>query len=57
MFSLPILAALAFMAVVTSFISGIFGMAGGMLLIGFLLMVLPVAGRHGVPRRHPDRGQ
>jgi len=42
MFSLPILAALAFMAVVTSFISGIFGMAGGMLLIGFLLMVLPV---------------
>ena len=42
MFSLPILAALAFMAVVTSFISGIFGMAGGMLLIGFLLVVLPV---------------
>jgi len=42
MFSLPILAALAFMAVVTSFISGIFGMAGGMLLIGFMLMVLPV---------------
>ena len=30
------------MAVVTSFISGIFGMAGGMLLIGFLLMILPV---------------
>jgi uncharacterized membrane protein YfcA len=42
MFSLPILAALAVVAVVTSFISGIFGMAGGMLLIGFLLMVLPV---------------
>jgi uncharacterized membrane protein YfcA len=42
MFSLPILAALAVMAVVTSFISGIFGMAGGMLLIGFLLVVLPV---------------
>ena len=42
MFSLPILAALAVMAVVTSFISGIFGMAGGMLLIGFLLMFLPV---------------
>ena len=42
MFSLPVLAALAVVAVVTSFISGIFGMAGGMLLIGFLLMLLPV---------------
>jgi uncharacterized protein len=41
-FSLPILAALAVVAVVTSFISGIFGMAGGMLLIGFLLAMLPV---------------
>src|SRR4051812_49515890 len=42
MFTLPILAALAVVAVVTSFISGIFGMAGGMLLIGFLLVLLPV---------------
>ena len=42
MFSLPLLVALAAVAVVTSFISGIFGMAGGMLLIGFLLLVLPV---------------
>ena len=42
MFSLPILAALAAVAVVTSFVSGIFGMAGGMLLIGFLLVFLPV---------------
>src|ERR1051325_11117763 len=42
MFTLPVLAALAVVAVVTSFISGIFGMAGGMLLIGFLLMILPV---------------
>jgi uncharacterized membrane protein YfcA len=42
MFTLPVLAALAVVAVVTSFISGIFGMAGGMLLIGFLLMMLPV---------------
>jgi len=42
MFSLPILVALAIVAVVTSFISGIFGMAGGMLLIGFLLALLPV---------------
>ena len=42
MFSLPVLAALAVVAAVTSFISGIFGMAGGMLLIGFLLVFLPV---------------
>src|SRR5947207_16004340 len=42
MFSLLVLAALAVAAVVTSFISGIFGMAGGMLLIGFLLLMLPV---------------
>src|SRR5215470_10872036 len=42
MFSLPVLAALAVVAVVTSFISGIFGMAGGMLLIGILLTMLPV---------------
>ncbi len=42
MFTLPVLASLAVVAVVTSFISGIFGMAGGMLLMGFLLMMLPV---------------
>jgi uncharacterized membrane protein YfcA len=42
MFSLPVLAGLAALAVVTSFISGIFGMAGGMILIGFLLLMLPV---------------
>jgi uncharacterized membrane protein YfcA len=42
MFTAPILAALAAVAVVTSFISGVFGMAGGMLLIGFLLFVVPV---------------
>lgn len=42
MFTLPILIALAAVAVATSFISGIFGMAGGMILIGFLLLMLPV---------------
>lgn len=42
MFTLPVLAGLAIIAVLTSFISGIFGMAGGMLLIGFLLLMLPV---------------
>ena len=43
MFSLPILVALAVVAVVTSFISGIFGMAGGLILMGILLALLPVA--------------
>jgi len=42
MFTLPVLAALAVAAVATSFISGIFGMAGGMVLIGLLLFLLPV---------------
>src|SRR6201994_474100 len=42
MFTIPVLAALAAVAIVTSFISGIFGMAGGMVLIGFLLLMLPV---------------
>jgi uncharacterized protein len=42
MFTIPVLAALAAVAVVTSFISGLFGVAGGMLLIGFLLLLLPV---------------
>ena len=42
MFTPLVLVALAVVAVVTSFVSGIFGMAGGMLLIGFLLMMLPV---------------
>ena len=42
MFTPLILAALAVVAVVTSFISGVFGVAGGMVLIGFLLLILPV---------------
>jgi len=42
MFSPLILVLLAIVVTATSFISGIFGMAGGMLLIGFLLFVLPV---------------
>jgi uncharacterized membrane protein YfcA len=42
MLSLPILAALALAAVATSFISGVLGMAGGMILIGLLLVVMPV---------------
>ena len=42
MFSLPVLAGLAVVAIVTSFISGIFGMAGGLILIGVLLALFPV---------------
>ncbi len=34
--------------VVTAFLSGVFGMAGGMILIGILLAILPLACRHGV---------
>lgn len=40
--SLLVLAALAASALVTSFISGILGMAGGMILMGVLLALLPL---------------
>ncbi len=40
--SLALLAALSAAALVTSFISGILGMAGGMILMGILLALLPV---------------
>lgn len=43
MFTLPVAAGLALTVVATSFISGIFGMAGGMILMGALLLVVPVA--------------
>jgi uncharacterized membrane protein YfcA len=43
MLTLPIGAFLALSVVCTSFISGIFGMAGGMILMGILLLVMPVA--------------
>src|SRR6187549_3056298 len=38
-----VLAILAVTVLATSFISGIFGIAGGMILMGVLLTVLPVA--------------
>ncbi|MEP7261849.1 MAG: TSUP family transporter, partial [Usitatibacter sp.] len=38
----PIIALLAVSTLVTSFISGILGMAGGMILMGVLLAILPV---------------
>ena len=43
MITLPIAAALAAATLSTSFISGIFGMAGGMILMGILLKILPLA--------------
>ena len=40
--SLPALAALAVATLVTSFVSGILGMAGGMMLMGVLLALMPL---------------
>src|SRR4029078_13317606 len=40
--TLPIIATLGFATLVTSFISGILGMAGGMILMGVLLATLSV---------------
>ena len=40
--SLAVVATLASSALVTSFISGILGMAGGMILMGVLLALLPL---------------
>jgi len=51
MISLPLAAALTAAILATSFISGIFGMAGGMILMGILLALMPVAAAmvlHGV---------
>jgi uncharacterized membrane protein YfcA len=39
-----IFAAVALLVLFTSFLSGIFGMAGGMILMGVLLLMMPVAG-------------
>jgi uncharacterized protein len=43
MITLPVAAGLAAAVLSTSFISGIFGMAGGMILLGILLALMPVA--------------
>ena len=42
MLTLPMLATLAAGVVATSFLSGIFGMAGGMILMGLLLALMPL---------------
>lgn len=50
-FSLPIAFALGVSVLATSFLSGLFGMAGGMVLMGLLLIMLPVPAAmvlHGV---------
>ena len=38
----------------TALLSGIFGMAGGLILIGVLLVVMPLPTGHGAARRHAD---
>jgi uncharacterized membrane protein YfcA len=43
MISLPFFAVLAPSVLFTSFLSGVFGMAGGMILMGILVFILPVA--------------
>jgi len=51
MLTLPLFATLAAGIVVTSFLSGIFGMAGGMVLMGLLLAIMPLSAAmvlHGV---------
>jgi uncharacterized protein len=51
MIGLPLAATLAASILSTSFISGIFGMAGGMILLGILLAIMPLAAAmllHGV---------
>lgn len=49
--SFGVLSAFAAMVLVTAFIAGIFGMAGGMILMGGLLLIMPVASAmvlHGI---------
>src|SRR5262245_39092788 len=51
MITLPLAAAFAAAVLATSFLSGIFGMAGGMILMGILLAIMPVAAAmvlHGI---------
>ncbi|MBP2297774.1 TSUP family transporter [Azospirillum picis] len=51
MLTLPLMVGLGLTVLVTSFLSGLFGMAGGMVLMGLLLVLLPVPSAmllHGV---------
>ncbi|MGF7176914.1 TSUP family transporter [Azospirillum doebereinerae] len=71
MLTLPLMVGLGLTVLVTSFLSGLFGMAGGMVLMGLLLVLLPVPSAmllHGITqftsngwrawlwRRHVDWG-
>ncbi|HSN19689.1 MAG TPA: hypothetical protein VLS49_03380, partial [Usitatibacter sp.] len=58
--SLPLLALLAGATLATSFVSGILGMAGGMMLLGILLAVLPVPtamALHGITQLASNGGR
>ncbi len=58
--TLSILSLLAFSTLVTSFISGILGMAGGMILMGVLLAVLPLPAAmmlHGISQLASNGGR
>ncbi len=58
--SLLLYALLAFSTLVTSFISGILGMAGGMILLGILLAVLPLPAAmmlHGISQLASNAGR
>ncbi|WP_448205972.1 TSUP family transporter [Azospirillum sp. sgz302134] len=51
MLTFPLVAGIGLAALVTSFLSGLFGMAGGMVLMGVLLLLLPVSSAmllHGI---------
>ena len=58
--TLPVLAIIAFSTLVTSFISGILGMAGGMILMGVLIALLPLPAAmmlHGVTQLASNSGR
>ena len=60
MAALPLLAALAAASLATSFVSGILGMAGGMMLLGVLLAALPVPtamALHGITQLAANGGR
>ena len=51
----PVVAFFAVLVLCTSFIAGVFGMAGGMILMGGLLLILPVANAMVLQRDHATR--
>ena len=58
--TLPVLAIIAFSTLVTAFISGILGMAGGMILMGVLIALLPLPAAmmlHGITQLASNTGR